>query len=1587
MAALLPPITNYKPDAKSFRPNFASETSILGRYNGKDEIKYIVRISEITSGLVIGVKKIGTGFVGGTTLGVYTNITTQAITGTGTGLTLDCEVKAAADPDWTMGSSSGAGYVVGDTVKVLGTAIGGATTANDYIITVIETVSSDIKLEYRTITSSTVGGWVTLDGYANIGTGNPNTLSNGISIAFTNFNSYSLGTEFHFTMKNNATSCQAMYVFKSKDSAHLVKYNQGALVVHYDINKATGVNQSFNSSPRDENIAEVGILAKEDLGATFDTINSKSIAVGLGPEKANKPKWVGFPRYKQFNTELIEDNLYIEDSELKIPSSIPILDDMVEIDTSLWYDSSDNKAGVNTVWSGKYYIGFRTGYPHLYAFAIEHNSLSGPTFLHKAYTRFSSGQTGITNPIAIATDGAHLFVLDKIGNGLIHCFQFTGLNNTGDVDLPTIDKLTKYNDTWPMVLPDTLRGICSRKNSPEVKGGGAWFVDMKVTPTDGRYQSVDGDGKLWLQAGWKFDGKRDYATYISEEFNASNDGDEEFTAEGEAWYPPICGENAENEWLWSMDITKPAHKTLMTGSFDASNRVLLVNRSPSLRNFYKSGKAEIITDINTLAVATHTMILRGDYDLQTTGMQSDLGDPNYDTSTNSRLMYQTSMAQRIGENEAGVLQTFKWGLVDMGEDKKIGVCAIYSGSDKGIFGNESLHTQGPLEMKGGHLLHSGQLWAEIATSGAFYSMDYIVGGSLYYDRVRPISGATTHEIEAVGIPASQIVTLSIIDGTVDGYTAKPLIIPLSEDILIGGYNGIDVDSVSANEFETWGAAEATPWGTNGKIHGLDRKLVNADNNCSSFRKAVYNSTNRKLTTFDENGRVRTFALQKLYEADSRETSSGANSWNKSEFLRKNPFSDANDYTASGGLAGGASNLMPGDYAINGASTGLIQHPRAAGMNFPLDDKRWCVRDATAAGSALYTSITTATDDNDRADIYGGPNGIIRPFLLPHELPEDLDATITHDESNATAMWDFLPCGFNAGGSLIVLNQRTSEISSILETDIRAGVVPTSGTVGFVSSVPFIAITGNGVGSPDDDDARVSPVHGVGLSRFVGDWKKDTPPDGDGSAGSGTDYIFDIDGTTAAPATVESAAKDYIYYSFSCLYDGYQESPLSGDLGSSVDTDSGWSVQVTGDSLNVEITIPDIRTLSKRISHFNVYRSKSIQDKALPSAFYQLVESISVSDTRWSPTVAGSFEWKISFLDKGSGSETYETRTGVSELLKDTQPHYGISTTGDGYLFVSQAWHPQITEADNYIFRSKAGKYNLFDWPTDWLELPESPTALSYLNGKLYAFSKNTTYIINPRSMHIEEDILQSGCLDQNSIVSCDYGMFWCDNKSIWLHRGTGGFQNIGLPIEIGDGDYAYRNRDKTAKVQVEFDSLTKCFLVFMKPRKKFNSNSSHITEDWEVGKQGVCWAYHIEKQRWDYWLLETSLDINSSNYYGAKTLATCRDWEGGVLYANENGLYRLGSHSSQRKDWSWVSKNFVMGYPTLEKRFYKIRAVSQNGTPTIQYKVDNAAIGLGVGSDEKIITKKGKRIQLRVNAPGTTAVDSIGIIYRKPKAK
>lgn len=1567
--------------------NKSSVLRLSGQFNGEKDTEYNVVIDELTSGLVSNVEFVISTAVANLTNGTYTNLNTTTVTGSGSGLKLNLEVHHTRYDGGGSNSihTAGTGYKIGDTVKVLGTDLGGASPAGDVTLTITSVTNSNLKYKVKKIVEgidTAYGNLITPAEDIN----QSDDIGYGISLAWGSFAPFKLGEKIVFSYFANGSIASDMFCLKTKDGSHLIKFWNGTLSVQHDIDKKLSIDpNNIPTGAKKDN--RIGVVSQNSKHADFAQINSKSVSVGLGDSKATPPKWVGMQQYKQWDKELVKDKMVIEDAELKIPADVPVLSDLVVLDVANWYNASNQKGGSSGAWTQDYLAGFIIGKPDLYLFRTNTNAFFGPYYSVTSYIKYGVEDTQLVSPVAIATDGPHLFVLDDVGSGLVHCYKFTGAEDSGDTDSPTISSFDKYNSNWPYALPDTLKGVAQKKTKSGVPCSGASYTDIMVTPTDARFNTNNGgSGKIFIQASWLFNKDNDYTKYDDDPNNT--------------WEPPIVGHTDDSQWLWSVDLANPAHPTGMTAQLDNNGRLLMENRSPALDKFYKINQVNIPPTQVRPQTVIHNAVIRGDYDITEGGhpqeATADSSNPNttnvFETApiyTNNNglgiLVQKGGLGVKIDNKEAGVLQTFRFGLTDIGEATRVGVTCVYASSDMSRYGDTVI------SKRKGHLQNESVLYAELISSSAYYSDSFLggefnTGSNSSRDRLILSGGnsGTPKKVELAGLPASQVVSFNIIDGNATGFSKKPLIIPLAIDTLKNGYNS--ADAATEEDFD-YGA----------KYYNTEeRSLVMDNGKPSDVVRIIYhrdsNSSKSYLQTFLEDGTSITHDITTLYAADSLQTGNGANGWVKDTFFYKNPFHKQLDSFASSSHAGkSASDHIPGSFDSSNLSVGLVQHPRInyvqAALNAGKDGAKIAYRDRTTRNSDRYTDVLAATYANAGTltaesstvwrhweQAFGGKAGDVRLFVLPHERTENFKAKIQYDQSQESKMWDYTPTKavvFNNGMRHFVINQRKSEWSLLYPINLDGGITPVSSTVGFQAQQPFLEITGFdnvGNGAPANSDARISSPVSPGQSDFIGWWK--VAPDGS----------LDYNDTNK-----EGLGPDYLYYSFSLVYDGHQESPLSSSLGSSVDSNSGWTVQTNKDSLNVKIVINDIKNISKRVSHINIYRSKNRTDVPFAKAFYQLVEQISLDDVRWVEDGSIEDKWTCTIVDLGKTGETYETRTGVSELLENTMPHYGLSTEGDGYLFVSQAWHQSLDEATNYIFRSKPGKYSVFDWSSDFVELPEYPSALSYYNGKLFAFSDSTTYLINPRTLVIEETFLQAGCLSNSAIVSSDYGMFWADKKSIWLYQGAR-IQNIGLPIEQGM-DSSYRNRHDIAdSVHVEFDALSKCFCVFHKPKRQYTTLTGSDVNDGQLTEssyQAAVWAYHIEKQRWDYWVLTDNVDDAK---LGKSTYATCRDYNGGVFYINKHGLFQLGA-SNYRKAWHWISKNFVMGYPTLDKRFYKLRAVSQNGTPVLEYKVDDALVGLGVDTNEKIATKKGKRIKVAVRADGNTAVDSIGIIYRKPKAK
>jgi hypothetical protein len=133
---------------------------------------------------------IGDSTAGYTPLPSYSNLPGTRLTGAGTGASFNVDFVEGSPDIYKIGIYAGGNnYTVGDTIKILGTSVGGATTANDIVITVASL--ADIK---ATSGDYTIGAtWVITD----LGS---TTQTQWNQLAGTSGVTYSVGSRFTSTM-------------------------------------------------------------------------------------------------------------------------------------------------------------------------------------------------------------------------------------------------------------------------------------------------------------------------------------------------------------------------------------------------------------------------------------------------------------------------------------------------------------------------------------------------------------------------------------------------------------------------------------------------------------------------------------------------------------------------------------------------------------------------------------------------------------------------------------------------------------------------------------------------------------------------------------------------------------------------------------------------------------------------------------------------------------------------------------------------------------------------------------------------------------------------------------------------------------------------------------------------------------------------------------------------------------------------------------------------------------------------------------------------------------------------------------------
>lgn len=277
------------------------------------------------------------------------------------------------------------------------------------------------------------------------------------------------------------------------------------------------------------------------------------------------------------------------------------------------------------------------------------------------------------------------------------------------------------------------------------------------------------------------------------------------------------------------------------------------------------------------------------------------------------------------------------------------------------------------------------------------------------------------------------------------------------------------------------------------------------------------------------------------------------------------------------------------------------------------------------------------------------------------------------------------------------------------------------------------------------------------------------------------------------------------YKLSFTYDGRQESPLTATTFEHEVQGTTSNRGLMSIKCNLKIAKKD---MNSRVNRVNMYRIDNEDD------LYRLVKSIK-TDVGW--TESGDF-YEYSFFDEGKKLVSYEAFNGISENVSRSFVHWSLSTQINNQHVVANC---RILETDeevaNYIFKSKTGKFDQFDWTKDYGILPGKPTAIKAFAGKIFAFDLNNTWVVNANDLRVMDTLEGMGCIGPRAIVVTDFGMCFFDHSNIYLHDGHRA-RAIGTKILYSGNSFenfeGWINRPNKENLSLHFDANRKQFIIF-----------------------------------------------------------------------------------------------------------------------------------------------------------------------------
>jgi len=451
----------------------------------------------------------------------------------------------------------------------------------------------------------------------------------------------------------------------------------------------------------------------------------------------------------------------------------------------------------------------------------------------------------------------------------------------------------------------------------------------------------------------------------------------------------------------------------------------------------------------------------------------------------------------------------------------------------------------------------------------------------------------------------------------------------------------------------------------------------------------------------------------------------------------------------------------------------------------------------------------------------------------------------------------------------------------------------------------------------------------------------------------------------------------IYYSWgiSIVYDGVQESNLVRDSSNAAEVP-------TNAAQNYTITIKahggdnSFGSFDSRMTAIKIYRAESSDKDPAHLGLYRLVKTISIDDGSW--TVDGTHAAFV-YTDPGGypeGGATYEAETGILETTDSSYVHYNINEVGGGYHWMAQCYVPYTQKDanwDRYIFRSEKYRPNMVNWVEgNHLTLPEIPVELKWYNNKLYAFTENWIYRINPELLVVEDALEGFGVSKKGGVLVTEYGMFGCNINGAWVMRGNQ-IDPISDNIKMGLGNYTDDNWLKWAEDALvnTSNTLGRIIVGYIADKRCviFMGNEPGAATT-------LAFVYYIPTTEWFMW------DFGGAALDTTSGMVTGKD---GELYWSGTTVMNQLLAGSGNEDAEWVSKEFTLNKPSQDKLWRKvvIDVSDSGGTETFKYATEGSdpVSGTTITSGSNINVYK-KTFQVYMKTTGASKIDSLDILVR-----